>query len=311
MNGRPELVIETEGLTRFFGNRKVVDAVSLRVPRGSVFAFLGSNATGKSTTIRMLLGLLRPTRGTSRILGEDSLRLRDETRARIGYTTESHAVHDWMTVAEAGAYQSRFLPGWDDRIFTRLVAHFGLAPNAKARSLSRGQRAVLSLALALAPQPELLVLDDPTLGLDPVTRRSILEFLVTATRETDRTIFLSSHQLDDVERYASHVAVLDRGALRVQCPIEEVRRQARGFALTFAGAVPAVPRFRGLLASRTYDEHWLGLTVVRPDDDARRIIHSLGAISVEEKQVGFDEVIGGYLADGRPQGSALELTEVA
>jgi ABC-2 type transport system ATP-binding protein len=210
-----DAVIEARGLTRYFGSRKVVDSLSMRVPRGSVFAFLGRNGSGKTTTIRMLLGLLDPTRGSSRILGHDSRHLPPVARARVGYIAESHPLYDGLTVRELGAYQSRFYPRWNERIFRTVVDHFRLGADVKGGKLSRGERAGLSLAVTLAPEPELLILDDPALGLDPVARRALLESMLYFTRASGRTIFFSSHLLDDVERVADHIAVIDRSVLRL------------------------------------------------------------------------------------------------
>lgn len=293
---RSDFVIETNGLTRYFGSKKAVDSLTMRVPRGSVFAFLGRNGSGKTTTIRMLLGLLHPTRGRSSILGEDSRDLSPATRGRIGYMSESHSVYEWMTVAQAGYYQSRFYPAWNTRIFAAIIDHFGLSPEAATRRLSRGERAGLSLALTLAPQPEVLVLDDPALGLDPVARRSLLESMIQVTRASGRTIFFSSHLLDDVERVADHVAVLDRSVLRALCPIDEIGRNATRFVLTFAGAPPEPPALPGLLTARQLDRS-LHLIIIRPTDATRRLVGSLGATSVEEHPVGFSDAMVGYLGE--------------
>ena len=245
-----ELVIETRGLTRYFGQKKAVDSVDLKVPRGCVYAFLGRNGSGKTTTIRMLLGLLEPTRGSASVLGHDSRTLPPEIRARIGYMSESHALYRWMRVRECGEFQRRFFPRWNDSIFRAVVEHFRLDPAAKAGELSRGERAGLSLALTLAPEPELLILDDPALGLDPVARRSLLESMVYVTRRADRTILFSSHLLSDVERVADYVGVLDRSVLRAQCPLEAFRGRVKQFVLHFPSKPPALSPIRGLLHAR-------------------------------------------------------------
>src|ERR1035441_5097467 len=149
-------VIRTQGLTRYFGARPAVYELNLEVPRGGVFALLGRNGSGKSTTIRMLLGLLEPTRGAGTILGYDIRKLPPEARARIGYLTEEHQLYDWMSVRACGDFQSRFYPAWNEKIFRGIIGHFGLRPNGLVKSLSRGERAGLCLALTLAPEPELL-----------------------------------------------------------------------------------------------------------------------------------------------------------
>ncbi|MGO9585419.1 MAG: ABC transporter ATP-binding protein, partial [Limisphaerales bacterium] len=190
-----QVVIRTRGLTRYFGARPAVYDLNLEVPRGCVFAFLGRNGSGKTTTIRMLLGLLEPTRGEGNILGHDIRSLPPEARARIGYLTEEHQLYGWMSVKECGEFQSQFYPRWNEKVFRGVIGHFSLKPTARVKDLSRGERAGLCLGLTLAPEPELLILDDPALGLDPVAHRSLIESMIYLTRRSDRTIFFSSHQL--------------------------------------------------------------------------------------------------------------------
>lgn len=292
----PEFVIETAGLTKYFGPKKAVDTLTLRVPRGSVFAFLGRNGSGKTTTIRMLLGLLRPTRGSSSILGADSQALTPGTRARIGYMAESHAAIDWMTVAQAGYFQSRLYPTWNTKLFRSVIDHFALSPDTRVRTLSRGERAGLSLALTLAPQPEVLILDDPALGLDPVARRTLLETMLYVTRSAGRTILFSSHLLDDVERVADYVAVLDRSVLRAIGSIEDLAAAMRQYQLRFPpGGMPAtLPPIRGLLSSRRLGDV-LTIIVVRPDDDTRGVIASLQPMSVHDEPVAFPDAMVAWL----------------
>ncbi len=227
-------VIEARGLTRYFGRKCAVDSVSFRVPRGSVFAFIGRNGAGKTTTIRMLLGLLEPTRGSSIILGCDSATLRPETRARIGYMAEGHPVYAWMRVGQYGRFQRSFYHHWKQEIFAAVIDYFAINPSTRAGHLSHGQRAGLHLAMTLAIEPEVLMLDDPATGLDPAARRSLLEAMIYFTRSRERTIFFSTHLLDDVERVADHVAILDYSILRACASVRHVPRP-RALA---GGAVP-------------------------------------------------------------------------
>lgn len=305
-------VIETSGLTRYFGSRKAVDSLTMVVPRGCVFAFLGRNGSGKTTTIRMLLGLSTPTRGSSRLFGHDSQHLPPEVRARVGYISESHSLVDWMTVRQNGTYQSQFYPRWNERIFQSIVDHFRLDARAKAANLSRGERAGLSLAITLAPEPELLILDDPALGLDPVARRSLLESMIYVTRGSDRTILFSSHLLDDVERVADYLGILDRSVLRASCSVETFRASVRQFVLHYSsGALPpaTLPELRGLLNARRVAGE-LRLTIAKPDDATQTVLRSLGAESVEERPIGFADAMVGYLGDRGGLGSFLDDTTV-
>jgi ABC-2 type transport system ATP-binding protein len=306
-HGRSESVIETRGLTRYFGRVKVVDGLNMSVPRGSVFAFLGRNGSGKTTTIRMLLGLLAPTRGSSTVLGHDSRNLPPEARERIGYMPESHSTYKWWTVRECGDYQSRFYSRWNERIFRSVIGHFKLDPRAKAGDLSRGERAGLSLAITLAPEPELLILDDPALGLDPVARRSLLESMIYVTAGAGRTIFFSSHLLDDVERVADHIAILDRSVLRACCSVETFRSRVRRFVLRYGpGAAPPadLSPLPGLLHAQRAPGQ-LQLTVASADGGIEEKLRALGAAFIEEAPVSFSDAMTGYLGDRGESGFFL------
>jgi len=301
-------VIETHGLTRYFGPRCIVDMLDLTVPRGSIFGFLGRNGAGKSTTIRMLLGLLPPTRGSSSVLGLDSLALTPEARARIGYLAEGHHVYGWMSVADCGRFQSAFYPRWNDKIFQSVLAHFGLKPSAKAGDLSRGERAGLCLALTLAPQPELLILDDPALGLDPVARRSLLQSMIYLTRNADQTVFFSSHLLSDVERVADRIAVLDGSQLRADCSLETFRSRVRQFVLTFPGPPPPLPPLPGLLqVFRAGNE--VTVTLADGGGETERRLASLGAERIDPVPLGLEDAFVSYLSERGEKSYFLQDTE--
>jgi ABC-2 type transport system ATP-binding protein len=288
------MAIETRGLTRYFGARPAVYELDLDVPRGSVFAFLGRNGSGKTTTIRMLLGMLRPTRGNGKVLGCDIRALSPQIRARVGYLTEEHQVYRWMRVAECGLFQSRFYPGWNDKVFRGVVGHFGLDPRTRVRDLSRGERAGLCLALTLAPEPELLVLDDPAQGLDPVARRSLIESIIYLTRRAERTIFLSSHHVGDVERVADYVAVLDRSVLRACCALETFRASVREVRMRFAGPPPPTPQVTGLLQA-VRSENELRLTCVRYNGATEQALRALNPVELEAGPLPLEDALVSYL----------------
>jgi ABC-2 type transport system ATP-binding protein len=213
-----------------------------------VFAFIGRNGAGKTTTIRMILGLLEPTRGSATILGHDSASLSPDVRGRIGYLAEGHSVYGWMRVGEYGQFQRGFYPRWNQDIFAAVIDHFSIDPQTKAGHLSHGQRAGLHLAMTLAIEPEVLLLDDPATGLDPAARRSLLEAMVYFTRSRERTIFFSSHLLDDVERVADQVAILDYSVLRACSSIETFRDRVRRLVARFPAEPPRnLPDIPGLL----------------------------------------------------------------
>lgn len=229
-----DYVIETEGLTRKFGRHMAVDHLSLRVPRGSVFAFLGRNGAGKTTTIRMLLNQLEATSGTARMLGLDSVRQELAIKRRIGVVADGQEMYDWMSVREIIWFCKGFYPDWDDTFAAEMQATLELHDSAKVRALSKGEQAKLALLLAMAYRPELLILDEPTSGLDVVVRRNFLTGVIELVQEEGRTVFFSSHIVHEVERVADWVGILDKGRLIYCAPLEELKRSVRRLVLTFA-----------------------------------------------------------------------------
>jgi ABC-2 type transport system ATP-binding protein len=294
MNTNP--VIDIDHLTKYYGSREIVRDLSLKVPSGSIYGFLGRNGTGKTTTIRILLGLEDPTRGRTRVFGEDSQKLSPATRARIGYLPEGHHVYGWMTVKECGQFQGSYFPTWNQEIFEAVITHFRLTAKMKAGHLSRGQRAGLCLAMTLAPEPELLVLDDPALGLDPVARRSLLQSMLYVTRHPNRTILFSSHLLSDVERVADRIVVLDGGVLRADCSVELFRQRLRHYVLKFRDTPPPTPEIPGLLESFRTD-HELALTVANPSPDIEAQLGALRPESLEPVEMTLEDAFISYVGE--------------
>jgi ABC-2 type transport system ATP-binding protein len=294
MNTSP--VIEIDRLTKFYGTREIVRDLSLQVPSGSIYGFLGRNGTGKTTTIRILLGLEDPTRGRTRVFGQDSRHLSPETRARIGYLPEGHHVYGWMTVQECGRFQASYFPRWNQEIFEAVITHFRLTAKMKAGNLSRGQRAGLCLAMTLAPEPELLILDDPALGLDPVARRSLLQSMLYVTRQPERTILFSSHLLSDVERVADRIVVLDGGVLRADCTVERFRERLRHYVLKFRETPPATPPLAGLLESFRTDRE-LAVTIANPTAETETQLAALRPESVEPVEMTLEDAFISYVGE--------------
>jgi ABC-2 type transport system ATP-binding protein len=292
-------VIQTERLTRFFGARPAVVDLSFAVEQGRICTLLGRNGAGKTTTLRMLLGLLEPTRGAARLFGEDSARLRPQTRARVGYLAEGHPVRPGVRVARLRALQARGFPGWNDELFRAMVDHFDIDPECRVSALSRGQRAGLSLALAMAPEPELLVLDDPTAGLDRVAHRALLEALVHFASHGSRTILLATHELHDVERVSDQLVIIDRGTVRACCSPETFVTRVRAYTLSFeAGAPDLRPEIPGLLDASTSGRS-LRLVVANPNEETRERIRALAPGAIKESALSLEDAITAYLARGR------------
>lgn len=181
-----DVVVEARGLTRYFNGKAVVDQVSFKVRSGEVFAMLGRNGAGKTTLLRMLLGLLPPTRGEASVLGDDSQRLTPATRERVGFLAEGHHLYAWMRIGHLAEFTRQTHPRFDQERFTDFLDYFALDPKQKTRSLSNGQRAQVSLSLCLACEPDLLIMDDPTLGVDPGVRRDFLRGVVDLVTDEKR-----------------------------------------------------------------------------------------------------------------------------
>jgi len=262
-----EIVLETKGLTKYYGDSLAVDHLDLKIPRGCICGFVGRNGAGKTTAIKLMLGLLRPTAGSSRLLGWDSSRLTPAIRQRIGYVTEGHRLFRWMSIAGLEKFQRAFYPNqWDDKFFADMIEYFDLPKKKKIKHLSNGQRAQVSLALALAPNPELLIMDDPTLGLDAAIRRQFLEGMIGLIMREGRTVLFSSHILGDVERVSERIVVIDKGVLRAYCSLEQFQEAVTKVIFTFADSVPNEINIDGLLHCKRTEKQ-LELTLVGIEDE--------------------------------------------
>ena len=219
--------IEISGVAKRFGAKLVLEGVNLSVPAGQTFAFLGRNGAGKTTTIRMLLGLLKPDAGTVHVLGLDPQASATEVRQRVGYLAEDQAMFGWMRVRQIIEFVKPFYPTWDDAWARQLRERFELPLTTKVRHLSKGQGVRLGLLLALAHRPGLVILDDPTLGLDPIMRKEFLRDLVTYLQGERVSVFFSSHLLYEIEPVADAVAILDRGRIVRQASTEELRAKVK------------------------------------------------------------------------------------
>jgi ABC-2 type transport system ATP-binding protein len=285
-------VIVTHNLTKYYDAHCAVNSLNLRVAQGTVYGLLGRNGAGKTTAIKMLLGMAHPSFGRAEVLGEDSAELRPETRGRIAYLAEGHPLYRWMTIGQAVAFTRAFygpacrrrlqspIVRWNQPLLEQILDHFELSPRRRIRRLSRGQQAQVALALAVATDPEVLILDDPTLGLDTVVRRDFLESLIQIIQRRGRTILFSSHILGDVERVADRIGILVDGVLRVDCPTDHFKESVRKVLLEFDGEPPELPPIPRLVNSRRAGRKW-ELVVVNLNGEHRLLFDSLKPRAVE------------------------------
>lgn len=235
---QPESVLTVSGLRRSFGRFPAVDGLDLSVYAGEIYGFLGVNGAGKTTTIRMLMGIIAPDRGTIELLGEKSKRTTLKQKQRIGYVSQDQTFYPWMTAEMLGKFVGGLYPTWDTAEYRRLLSVLEVPANRKVSGLSGGMRVKLALALAIAPRPPLLILDEPTAGLDPVARREFLEIITHQAREYGRTTFFSTHLLDEVERAADRVGIIHQGKMRFEGRLSELQRRVRELTLTGEEALP-------------------------------------------------------------------------
>jgi ABC-2 type transport system ATP-binding protein len=222
-----ESVITVSELTRRFGTKMALASVSLSLPPGAVYGLVGENGAGKTTLIKHILGLLRAQSGSVRVFGLDPVADPVGVLSRIGYLSEERDLPGWMRVDELIRYSRAFYPGWDDAYAEELRQTFALDASATIKSLSKGQTARIGLLIALAYRPELLVLDEPSTGLDPVVRRDILDAVIRTIADEGRTVLFSSHLLDEVERVADHVTMISHGKIVMSAPLAAIREAHR------------------------------------------------------------------------------------
>lgn len=284
-----DAVIAVTGLSRRFGPALALDDVSLYVPRGGVFGLVGENGAGKTTLIKHLLGLLRAEAGAVRVFGHDPAAAPVEVLGRIGYLSETRDFPAWMRVDELLRYTEGFYPNWDRGYAEQLRAQFDLNASVRVRGLSQGQQAKLGLLLALAYRPELLILDEPSSGLDPLVRRDILEAIIRSVGEEGRTVLFSSHLLDEVERVSDYLAMMHRGRLEFAGPLDQVKEGHRRLIVRFATEQAAAPRLEGALAISGHGREWKVLCgTARAQAEAHAA--SLGGTVVEEETPTLDEI---------------------
>ena len=290
---REHQVVAVTSLSRTFGSKKALHDVTLAVSQGCVFGLVGENGAGKSTLIKHLLGLWRAETGSVRVFGLDPVSEPPAVLGRIGYLSEQPDLPGWMRVAELLHYTQAFYPRWDTNYADELLEQFGLDVDARVRTLSKGQRARLGLIAAEAHRPDLLILDEPSSGLDPIVRRDILEAIIRTVTDEGRTVIFSSHLLDEVERVSDHVAMLHKGKLKLCAPLDDIKAQHRRIVLRFDVAHAQAPSVPGAIRVDGAGREW---TVI---GDAARIhapatARSLDASIVEDCPASLDEIFAAH-----------------
>jgi ABC-2 type transport system ATP-binding protein len=290
-----ETVIQTHGLTKHFGSKRVLDRLDLTVPQGAIYALLGDNGAGKSTTIRILTGLLPADAGRALILGQDCWRAAYALRHRVGYVPEKPRFYDWMTVAEIGTFTAGFHHEGYRQRYLALADRFGLERRGKLANQSKGAYAKVGLALALASDPEVLILDEPTSGLDLFTRREFLGSMVELAAE-GKTILISSHGIAEIERVVSHVAFLAQGQLLLAGTLDDLKQRTLRVRVRHDGTLHDPAGLGSVLDHEASGREWQAV-ILDPDpvavDDLR---HRHGVLELEESPLKLEEMYTALLA---------------
>ena len=299
MSRLPEpFAVATHGLSMRYGKQVALDAVDLRVPEGSVYVLVGANGAGKSSAMKVLLNLERAAAGRAEVFGLDSIDDGPRVRAQVGYIAESHEqTYSWLTCGRLMQYVAAHYPAWDHAYAEHLVKIFGVRPERKTGTLSKGESRRLQFVLALAHRPPLLLLDEPTDGLDPVVRNRTLAQLAEHLADTPTTVVISTHHIHEVESLADHVGVLSAGRLVAQMSRDELRRTVLRYRVEVpdgwqAPADLRVPSFRRSPAGR--EVQW---TLIGEERDVTARLATAGAIVRDVTPLAMEEAAFAFMAE--------------
>jgi len=284
-----DMVVKIEDLYKYFDGRCVLNGVNLSVPRGCIYGLLGRNGTGKTTIIRILLGLEPATRGATELLGAESNRLTARQRGKIGYVAEGHHLIQNYKVGKLAQLCKNLANQWDQKFFDHLISTFRLPMDRKIKKLSAGMRAQLNLALAMAINPELLIMDDPTLGLDTIARRQFLELAIDLIQKEGRTILFCSHILSDVERIADRIGILRAGKILVDCSLEELKRRIKKLRFIFADKAPSQLHLNEIINQQSSGREMI-LTVANWNQQKQAFMETFGPASCSEIALSLEDI---------------------
>jgi ABC-2 type transport system ATP-binding protein len=301
-----EAAIQLLNVQKGFGSQPVLKGMNLTIERGQVFALLGRNGAGKTTTIRMLLGLLPRDGGSISVLGRDPQQEPISVRAAVGFLAEDQQMFGWMTIAEILKFLAPFYPTWDSALAERFVREFELSPKQKIKHLSKGQNVRLGLVLALAHRPELVILDDPALGLDPIMRKEFNRDLIAHLQGEGATVLYSSHLLYEVEPIADAVAILHRGVIIKQAATEALRQDVKQIVLSEQDYVAHAGEFKLLDVLHQRSE------VAITTENAPAAVERLATAEVPHRVINLnlDDIFAAYVI-GKPQTPPPEAVAVA
>lgn len=284
-----ESIVEVSNLSRSFGKTVALDNIDFRAERGKVYGLVGANGAGKTTLIKHLLGLLRAKTGSVRILGEDPVRRPEAVLKHIGYLSEERDIPNWMSIDELMRYTNAYHTNWDQNYASELLETFALDPAMKINTLSRGMRAQVALITAVAHRPTLLILDEPSSGLDAIVRKDILNAVVRTISEEGRTVIFSSHLLEEVERLSDHVTMIHQGRVTLDSSLESINSSHHHSTFRFEAAQSSAPRVETAVSVVGDGRFWSAIHHGQPAL-FQESVTKLGGQVVESRQATLEEV---------------------
>jgi ABC-2 type transport system ATP-binding protein len=282
-------IIEVKGLSRRYGDNCALDCIDFSAGAGRVYGLVGANGAGKTTLLKHLLGLLRPQAGTVRVFGEDPVLHPARVLKRVGYLSEQRDMPEWMRIGEFLRYLQAFHPTWDMRFAHELVETFKLDPTKKIAALSQGMRAQTGIIAALAHRPDLLILDEPSNGLDAVVRLDIIDAVIRTVADEGRCVVFSSHLLDEMERTCDHVTMIQDGRITFDCDLDAIKESHRFTRVTFSTIQASPPLLAGALLTQGNGRSWHMVHDV-PIEQFRIAVHAAGGEIAESRLATLEEI---------------------
>jgi len=300
-----EFDIQIDGLTKDYGGTKVVDGLTINIQKGQFLGLIGANGAGKSTTLRMLVGMLDPSGGSANVLGTSIDKISHETLKRIGYVPDSLQIYRWMTVGQAIKFCKGLNPRWDDSTCQSLLQLFSLDSKKKVKSLSKGMLGKLNLLLAISICPEVLILDEPMSGLDPIAREEFLDGVLKSLSDRKCTVILSSHSIEDVQRMSDSIAILHQGKLLLHEETDVILEQTR--RVQFAIEDPQkLPKIDGLIWSSLDHREFVGSVRVTDSLQIEKLKYNQNIRNLTVSPIGLEEIYKDYVKGAGQKGNRNE-----
>lgn len=289
-----DFVLQTDQLTKVYGKKSSLKDFSLSIRKGGVHAVIGSNGAGKSTLFRLLLGFIKPNYGTSKLLGFDSCALPPAIRGRVGYVNEEHTLPEWLKVSQLKEFQKSYYYRWREDVFQQVISNFDVGEDQVIKSLSRGERAGFNLAMSLAQNPDLLILDEPTLGLDVVATQEFLRSVIYCSEINTTTVYCS-HQMEEIEKLADELIIMEHGILRVQSSPEDFSQRIRLWAIDAKHQDLLIEKVSGVLSSRVIDDQCFFYVIDKSEAFASELA-LLGIRDCSACDIGLADAVRAFLS---------------